>query len=155
MARQRVFLLERDRVEAGAAASLIEQCGHVVAKVAHALEDAMQVQPAAIDFAFLERDLGDGTDATPVAELFSAAGVPYAFIVRPGDRTDPMLFPGARFLRKPLTAAAIEAVMELGALETRSLPAEADEAQRRAEIELIKSKLQETALRAGPEQEQT
>jgi hypothetical protein len=155
MESQRVFLLERDRVEAGAAASLIEQCGHVVAKVAHALEDAMQVQPAGIDFALLERDLGDGTDATPVAELLSAAGIPYAFIVRSGDRTDPLLFPGAGFLRKPLTAAAIEAVMELGPLEATSPPAEAGEAQRRAEIELIKSKLQDTARRAGPRPDQS
>jgi CheY-like chemotaxis protein len=150
MESQRVFLLERDRVEARAAASLIEQCGHVVAEVAHSLEDAMQVQQAAIDFALLELNLVDGTDATPVAELLSAAGIPYAFIVRSGDRTDPLLFPGAGFLRKPLTAAAIEAVVELGPLETRPSPADADEAQRRAEIKLIKSKLQDPAMRAGP-----
>jgi hypothetical protein len=154
MERQRVFLLERDRVEAGAAASLIEQCGYVVAKVAHSLEDAMQVQPADIDFALLERDLGDGTDATPVAELFSAAGIPYAFIIRSGDRTDPILFPGARFVRKPLTTAAIEAVLTLGPHEPLPAGTAATDEARRAEIELIKSKLQETAVRAGPEPEQ-
>lgn len=71
MASKRVFLLERDGVEAGAVASLIEQCGHQVAGVAHGLEDAVKLRPEALDFALLERDLGDGTDATPISTVGS------------------------------------------------------------------------------------
>jgi DNA-binding response OmpR family regulator len=139
MDSKRVFLLERDRVEAGAVASLIEQCGYQVAGVAHSLEDAIKVQVEGVDFALLERDLGDGTDATPIAEILSAAGVPYAFIIRSGDRTDPTLFPGAAFLRKPLSALAIERALELSndpASQRRGLSLE------EAGIELLKSELQ-------------
>ena len=154
MESKRIFLLERDSVEAGAVAALIAQCGHVVAGVAHSLEEAIDVSLSAVDFALLERDLGEGTDATPVAERLSAAGIPYAFIVRSGDLTDPLLFPGAGFVRKPITAAAIEAVLALRPTDATSLPADADETQRRAEIDLIKAKLQQTAERAGPEPDQ-
>ncbi len=55
MESKRVFLLERDRVEAGAVASLIEQCGHQVAGVAHSLDYAIKVQVDGLDFALLER----------------------------------------------------------------------------------------------------
>jgi len=151
MASRRVFLLERDRVEAGAVAALIAQCGHVVARLAHSLEDAMEVPLDAVEFALIERDLGDGTDATPVAERLSAAGIPYAFLVHPGDLTDPLLFPGAGFLRKPLTATAIEAMLAPAASEPpEAAPVQPDEARRRAEIALIKTKLQQTAVEAGP-----
>jgi hypothetical protein len=142
MESKRVFLLERDRVEAGAVASLIEQCGHQVAGVAHSLEDAIKVRVDALDFALLERDLGDGTDATPIAEILSAAGVPYAFIIRSGDPTDPTLFPGAAFLRKPLSTLAIEAVLEQsdGAASQGT-----DLSLEEAGIELLKSELQQSA----------
>ena len=151
MASKRVFLLERDRVEAGAVASLIEQCGHQVAGVAHGLEDAVKLKPEALDFALLERDLGDGTDATPIAEMLSAAGVRFAFIIRSGDRIDPVLFPGAAFLRKPLSALSIEVVLEAPDTELPDRWSEHDvEATRQEEIDQIKSKLQQTAMRAGP-----
>jgi hypothetical protein len=151
MAGKRVFLLERDRVESGAVASLIEQCGHRVAGVAHGLEDAAKLRVEALDFALLERDLGDGTDATPIAELLSAAGVPYAFIVQPGDRIDPALFPGAAFLRKPLSAPSLEAAFERADAEPpERWPARDEDTTRQAEIAMIKSKLQQTAVQAGP-----
>jgi len=150
MESKRIYLLERDRVEAGAVAALIAQCGHAVVRLAHSLQDAIEVPLDAVDFALLERDLGEGTDATPVAERLSAAGIPYAFIVHPGDRTDPLLFPGAGFLRKPLTAAAIEAALELAPDELQARSIQTDAAQRRGEIALIKSGLQQAALRAGP-----
>ena len=98
MEKKRVFLLERDHVEAGAVASLLELAGHEVAGVAHSLDDAVKVNV--------------GTDATPAAELLSAAGIPYAFIIQPGDLIDPALFPGAGFLRKPLNTMGIEAVLK-------------------------------------------
>lgn len=147
MASKRVFLLERDRVEAGAVASLIEQCGHQVAGVAHGLEDAVKLRPETVDFALLERDLGDGTDATPIGELLSAAGVRFAFIIQSGDRIDPALFPGAAFLRKPLSTLAIETVLQAPDAEPVK---HHREASREEEIDLIKSKLQQTAMRAGP-----
>lgn len=152
MDKKRIFLLERDRVEAGAVAALIEQCGCEVAKVAHSLEDAMALDVSRVDFGLIERDLGDGTDATPIAEMLSAAGIPYAFIIQPGDRADPTLFPGAGFLRKPLSAQGLEAAL---AEERGDLPpaADSDEAVRRAEIEMIKSKLQQTAIEAEAEQD--
>jgi hypothetical protein len=147
MASKRVFLLERDRVEAGAAASLIEQSGHQVSRIAYSLEEALKVKVDAVDFALLERDLGDGTDATPIAEILSAAGVPYAFIIRSGDLTDPTLFPGAAFLRKPLNTLGIEAALELADAGPReAATSRDDEAIRLAE----KSKLAQTAARAGP-----
>ncbi len=136
MESKRVFLLERDRVEAGAVASLIEQCGHQVAGVAHSLDYAIKVQVDGLDFALLERDLGDGTDATPIAEILSAAGVPYAFIIRSGDLIDPTLFPGAAFLRKPLSTLAIEAVLELS---DGAAPQGASFSLDEEEIELLKS----------------
>lgn len=151
MASKRVFLLERDGVEAGAVASLIEQCGHQVAGVAHGLEDAVKLRPEALDFALLERDLGDGTDATPIAELLWAAGVGFAFIIRSGDRADPALFPGAAFLRKPLTAAAVGALLDTPeTAPPERWPEQEGEANRQDEIDLIKSKLHQTAMRAGP-----
>jgi hypothetical protein len=151
MAGKRVFLLERDRIEAGAVASLIEQCGHRLAGVAHGLEDAAKLRVEALDFALLERDLGDGTDATPIAELLSEAGVPYAFIIQSGDRVDPTLFPGAAFLRKPLTAQSLEAVFERAEGDPpERWPARDQDAARVAEIDMIKSKLQQTAVQAGP-----
>jgi len=140
MEKKRVFLLERDRVEAGAVASLIEQAGHLVAGVANSLEEAIRVRADGLDFALLERDLGDGTDATPVAEILSAAGVPYAFIIRPGDAVDPTLFPGAAFLRKPLSTLSIEAVLE----PTAGAPQGALSFEG-AGIELLKAKLQQSA----------
>lgn len=145
-----IFLLERDPVEAGAVAALLTQCGHRVVRLAHSLEEAIEAPLEAVDFALLERDLGDGTDATPIAERMSAAGIPYAFIVQPGDRTEPQLFPGAGFVRKPLSPAAIEAVIAGYGASEPSPPAAGDEVERRAEIELIRTKLQQTAMRAGP-----
>lgn len=146
------MLVERDRVEAGAVASLLEQAGHQVARVAHSLDDALKVDTETIDFALVERELGEGTDATPIAEMLSAAGVPYAFIVRSGDLTDPMLFPGAAFVRKPLSSPSIEAAFAAaGAARHEQSAPSTDEALREAEIDLIKSKLQQTAVRAGPE----
>lgn len=145
-----IFLLERDPIEAGAVAALLAQCGHRVTRLAHSLEEAIEAPIEAVDFALLERDLGDDTDATPVAERLSAAGIPYAFIVQPDDRTEPQLFPGAGFVRRPLSSAAIEAAIEGYGTGVPNPPAAADEAQRRTEIELIRSKLQQTAMRAGP-----
>ena len=141
MEKKRVFLLERDRVEAGAVASLLELAGHEVAGVAHSLEDAVKVDVDAIDFALLERDLGDGTDATPAAEMLSVAGIPYAFIIHPGDLIDPALFPGAGFLRKPLNTMAIEAVLKSSNGAT-SQPA--GPSLEEAGLELLNSKLQQS-----------
>ncbi len=80
--------------------------------------------------------MGDGTDATPIAEILSAAGVPYAFIIRSGDLIDPTLFPGAAFLRKPLSTLAIEAVLELS---DGAAPQGASFSLDEEEIELLKS----------------
>jgi hypothetical protein len=113
MDSKRIFLLERDGIEAAAASALIRQAGHLVAGPVHSLEEAVRrAESASCDMALLERDLGDGTDATPVAEAFSAAGIAYAFIISPGDPTDAAAFPGIAFLRKPLNAASVRAVID-------------------------------------------
>lgn len=150
MPGRRVFLVERDRIEASAIAALIEQSGHQVVGPASTLDSAMSIKLDNVDFALLERELGDGTDATPIAERLSAAGVPYAFIIQSGDRTDPTLFPGAGFVRRPLTPQSLDAVLAPADGEDASHEVEDGDALRETEIELIKTKLAETAAKAGP-----
>lgn len=151
MQGRRVFLLERDRIDAAAIAALIEQSGHQIVGPANSLDSAMSMKLDNVDFALLERDLGDGTDATPIAERLSAAGVPYAFIIQSGDRADPSLFPGAAFIRRPLTRQSIDAVLApANAAAVFQDEVEDRDPLRETEIDLIKAKLAETAAKAGP-----
>jgi DNA-binding response OmpR family regulator len=110
---KRILLLERDLIQASAIEHIILQTGHLVVGPAHNLEEALKrVEAGEIDLALLEWELGDGTDPTPIAEMLTGQDKPYAFLIEPGDIVDPLAFPDAHYLRKPLSAQSLDALLE-------------------------------------------
>jgi two-component SAPR family response regulator len=143
MDSRRILLLERDPIEAGAATSIIVQAGHLVIGPVHDLESALKrLEKGGVDIAFIERDLGEGSDSIPVAEALSAAGIPYAFIEAPGEAIEADVFPGALHIKKPLHPAVIATAVER---LVRPPIVETDK-----EVATIRRELQEAAMKAGP-----
>ena len=143
MDSRRILLLERDPIEASAATSIIVLAGHLVVGPVHDLESALKrLEKGGVDLAFIERELGEGTDSTPVAEALSAGGIPFAFLEAPGEPIEADLFPGALHIKKPLHRRAIvDAVLHLLSPPT---------AKPDNEVSLPRQEIQETAVQAGP-----
>jgi hypothetical protein len=153
MDSKRVLIVEQDGVRAGATAALVLQAGHLAIGPVRTIEEALKrASSTVVDCALLQREFDDGTDATPIAELLSAAGIPYAFVVEPGDPTKPEQFPSARFLRRPLSARSMEEFLQTGEGHQESAVAGDHDARAWAEIELIKGKIHGTAIRAETKQ---
>ena len=56
-----------------------------------------------LDFALLDFDLGDGTDAIPIAEALTRRGIPFAFTSGTSPRVIRDFLPGAMIIGKPVT----------------------------------------------------
>ena len=63
------------------------------------------------DFALLDYDLGDGTDALPIAEALAERDIPFAFVTAHPSAELQQAFPDVPVLVKPLQLGQLEQVM--------------------------------------------
>lgn len=66
-----------------------------------------------MDFALLDFDLGDGTDALPIAEALEERGIPFVFVTAHPSQDLRDAYPDVPVLIKPLQLAQLERVMPL------------------------------------------
>lgn len=66
-----------------------------------------------VDFALLDYDLGDGTDALPIAQALAERDIPFAFVTAHPSEALQQAFPDVPILVKPLQLGQLERVMPL------------------------------------------
>ncbi|MDP1729592.1 MAG: response regulator [Devosia sp.] len=66
-----------------------------------------------VDFALLDYDLGDGTDALPIAEALAERDIPFVFVTAHPSAVLQQAFPDVPVLIKPLQLGQLERVMPL------------------------------------------
>lgn len=66
-----------------------------------------------VDFALLDYDLGDGTDALPIAQALAERDIPFVFVTAHPSADLQRAFPNVPILVKPLQLGQLEQVMPL------------------------------------------
>ena len=110
--RMRILIVEDDGLLGMMLESLVEDLGFQVLGPMRNLQDGLDhALRDRIDFALLDFDLGNGTDALPIAEQLGRRGIPYVFT----SGTDPSVIrrslPDAKVMRKPIGERALELVL--------------------------------------------
>lgn len=109
---RRILIVEDDVLIALLMEELVRNLGHSVIGPMHNLNDGLDHARAdEVDFALLDFDLGNGTDATPIAEALSDRAIPFAFATSSNPTVIQTLFASAPVLPKPISSSALEDVL--------------------------------------------
>ena len=106
---RRILIVEDNPVLAQAIADLVQSMGYEVVGPLHNLDDALD--HAKVHFALLDFDLGNGTDATPVAKTLAERGVPFAFTTATEVSVIRKVFERAIVIPKPVAPADLARVL--------------------------------------------
>lgn len=110
----RVLIVEDEGIVEMMMEEMVRHLGCTVVASSRTLDAGVAIaESEEVDFALLDYDLGDGTDALPIAEALEERGIPFAFVT--GCSPEPLrtAFPHVPVLIKPLQLGQLERVMPL------------------------------------------
>jgi DNA-binding response OmpR family regulator len=108
----RILIVEDNPLIAAMMEAMIGDMGYGVVGPMLNLQDGLDhARGDALDFALLDFDLGQGTDATPIAEALSARGVPFAFITAADQRKIRARFAQAPIFAKPVSESELGRIL--------------------------------------------
>ncbi len=108
----KILIVEDDAMLAMAIESIVQDMGYWVIGPMHTLRDGLDhATTDDVDFALLDFDLGNGTDATPIAEKLTARGIPFAFTTATDPKIIHRIFAGVIIIPKPIDEAQLERVL--------------------------------------------
>jgi CheY-like chemotaxis protein len=108
----RVLLVEDNPIIAIMMETMLEDMGYWVVGPLHNLNDGVDhARVDDIDFAVLDFDLGDGTDALPIVEVLTERNIPFVIATGEAMATVHAQLPGAVILGKPVVEQDLERVL--------------------------------------------
>jgi two-component SAPR family response regulator len=100
---RRVLLVEDDWIISIMLHDMIEELGFSVVGPIYNLREGMaSAELTEVDFAVLDYDLGNGTDAGPIADILTARHIPFAFATGHGREEIPANFADIPLIYKPV-----------------------------------------------------
>lgn len=108
----KVMIVEDDPLIALMMEQMVEDLGYWVVGPLHCLQDAIDhANDDDIDFALLDFNLGNGTDAIPVVEVLRSRGLP--FVITTGTSPDLIRqqLPDCTIIGKPVVESELEHVL--------------------------------------------
>lgn len=108
----KILIIEDDVLIRLMLEDIIEELGHRVVGRYLNLQDGLDhASSDDLDFALLDFDLGDGTDAIPIAEALTRRGIPFAFTSETSPQVIRDFLPGAMIIGKPVTQTELMRIL--------------------------------------------
>jgi CheY-like chemotaxis protein len=100
---RRVLLVEDDWIISVMLHDMIEELGHsVIGPIYNLAEGVESAEITEFDFAVLDYDLGNGTDAAPIAKILAERRIPFAFATGHGREDIPARYADIPLIHKPV-----------------------------------------------------
>ena len=110
----RVLIVEDEGLVEMMMEEMVRHLGCTVVASSRTLDSGIAIaESEEVDFALLDYDLGDGTDALPIAEALEERGIPFVFVTAHASEILQDAYPHVPVLLKPLQLGALERVMPL------------------------------------------
>jgi two-component SAPR family response regulator len=109
---RRVLLVEDDWMISIMLHDMIEELGFSVVGPIYNLQEGIEsAELTEVDFAVLDYDLGNGTDAGPIADILTARHIPFAFATGHGREEIPDSFADIPLIYKPILPEELRRVI--------------------------------------------